>query len=289
MRDPQSPGAALRILVTGSRGFIGRRVVASPQARAEEIVEWKADVRALARCEEAVDAVLHLAAVSRYDRFNAVPHESYATNVVGTAAVLNYCGRVRARCVLASSSAVYRSPEGVRPIGEDAAIGPTSAYGISKWLAESLCHQQACDAGVASTVLRLFNVYGPGQHPAFLVSYVVGCLRERRPIFLRMPDGLRDFVYVTDVVDALFRAARLRHSGVTVLNIGSGQAVRVLDMVRAAERVFGPAVAVEKGAAHPEEIAAVVADTSRARAELGWTPRYDLESGLIAMRNAWHA
>lgn len=262
-------------------------MVASAQGRTDEIVEWDADVRDLAKCNEPADVVFHLAAASRYDQFNDVPHESYATNVVGTAAALNYCSRVGARCILTSTSAVYRPPDGTRPVPEDAAVRPTSVYGISKWLAERLCHQQARDAGVVSTVLRLFNVYGPGQHPSFLVPYVVQCLKERRPIFLRMPEGIRDFVYVADVVDALFKAARLSNQGIKVFNIGSGRAVRVQDMIRVAERVFGQAVAVEEAAVHPDEIAAVVADTSQARDELGWTAIYDLEAGLIAMRNEY--
>lgn len=277
----------MRILVTGSRGFIGRHVVASAQGRSDKIIEWDGDVRNLAKCNEPADVVLHLAAASRYDQFNELPHQSYANNVVGTVAVLNYCGRVGARCVLTSTSAVYGPSDCAQPVPEDAPIRPNSAYGISKWLAESLCQQQARDVGIASTVLRLFNVYGLGQHPSFFVPYVVQCLKERRPIFLRMPEGFRDFVYVADVVDALFKAALLRTPGVNVFNIGSGRAVRVREMVEVAERVFGQAVAVERTAAHPDEVSAVVADTSRARNELGWTPMYDLESGLIAMRDEY--
>ena len=279
----------MRILVTGSRGFIGRYVVTSVHERTEEVIEWNADVRDLIKCTEPADAVLHLAATSRSEQFTDSPHESFATNVVGTAAVLNYCGRVGARCVLASTSAVYCPSDDAYSVAEDAAVRPASAYGISKWLAESLCHQQAGDAGTASTVLRLFNVYGPGQHPSFVVPYVVQSLKVRRPIFLRMPDGIRDFVYVTDVVDAFFKAARLRDPGVTVFNVGSGRAVRVREMVKVAERVFGKAVAVEEAPVHPGEIDAVVADTRRARDELGWKAIHNLEAGLTAMRNECNA
>lgn len=275
----------MRILVTGSRGFIGGHLLASSHAKSNEILKWAGDVRDLARCNDLVDVVLHLAASSRYDQFNELPHQSYTNNVVGTAAVLNYCGRVGARCVLTSTSAVYCPSECTPRVPEDAPICPRSAYGISKWLSESLCHQQALDRGVVSTVLRLFNVYGPGQHPSFLIPYVVECLKERRPIFLRMAEGFRDFVYIADVVEALFKAALLRSPGVSVFNIGSGRVVRVREVVEVAERVFGQAVAVETTRGHPNEVSAVVADTSRARNELGWAPMYDLESGLIAMRD----
>ena len=276
----------MRILVTGSKGFIGRHVVASSGRRGDKLIEWNADVRDLIKCTEPTDAVLHLAAVSRNEQFTDRPHESFVTNVVGTAAVLNYCSRVGARCVLTSTSAVYRSRDGAYSVAEDATIRPSSAYGISKWLAESLCHQQQEDAGTASTVLRLFNVYGPGQHPSFVIPYVVQCLKMRRPIFLRMPDGIRDFVYVTDVVDALFKAARLRDPGVKVFNIGSGRAVRIREMVGIAERIFGPATSIEVVHSHPGELTAMIADITRAREELHWIPKDDLESGLTAIETS---
>ncbi|MFQ5803911.1 MAG: NAD-dependent epimerase/dehydratase family protein [Candidatus Methylomirabilales bacterium] len=275
----------MRILVTGSKGFIGRHVVATARRTADEVIEWAADIRDVYKCTEPVDVVLHLAGASRNEQFKDVPHETYTTNVVGTAAVLNYCSRVGARCVLASTSAVYRPRDGTYLVAEDAPIHPTSAYGISKWLAEGLCRQQTGDAGIASTVVRLFNVYGAGQHPSFVIPYVVQCLKEQRPIFLRMPEAIRDFVYVSDVVDALFKGARLKEPGISVFNIGSGRGVRVREMVKVAERVFGEAVAVEEAVVHTDEVPTVVADADRARDKLGWTAVHDLEAGLIAMRN----
>jgi nucleoside-diphosphate-sugar epimerase len=101
-----------------------------------------------------------------------------------------------------------------------------------------------------------------------------------------MPEALRDFVYVDDVVDALIRAARFRETEFRVFNIGSGQAIRVIDMVHLTEELYGKVASIEVIGPNPEESSAIIADIRRARKELGWTPQYDLAGGLVAMKTA---
>ena len=274
----------LSVIVTGSRGFIGRHLMARLQSEGWDVMEWKDDVRSLAEYDRAIDVVLHLAAAARHDKFATELHEGYDVNVTGTLACLNYCQKTGASCVLTSTSAIYLSPQEYGPIIEEAPTCPALPYSISKWLAENLCRQQAKDMGVPSVVLRLFNVYGPGQHPSFLVPYVVKCLVQSQPLSLRTPEATRDFVYVDDVVDALVRAARCKNTEFRTFNIGSGQATRVIDMVRLAEEVYGEAVGIEVIGPHTGEPFVVVADIGRARQELGWSPQYDLKAGLAAMK-----
>jgi|TARA_B100000315_G_scaffold243896_1_gene267811 nucleoside-diphosphate-sugar epimerase len=247
-------------------------------------VEWHGDVMELPDYDEPVDVVFHLAGVSRYDQFLEAASKGYDINVIGTLAVLTYCKKVGARCVFASTSGVYRSPMDAEPISEDAPLGPNSPYGISKGLAEGICRHQAKELGTPSVVLRLFNVYGPGQHPSFLIMWVIECLLKKQPIVLRMPDAFRDFVYVADVVDAFSRAALLKNTEFKVFNIGRGQAVRVRDVVRIAERVFAPSTGIELVDSQLGELTAVIADNARASEELGWTPKYNLEAGLMEIK-----
>lgn len=276
----------MRVLVTGARGFIGRRVMGMLQSRGQTVDALAGDVRDLGAFAGRADVVVHLAALVRHDQFAAAPGRGYDVNVIGTQSVLNYCQRVGARCVLASTSAVYRGTSAAAVIAESSAVEPVSPYAISKWLAERLCEQQATDAGVPSIALRVFNVYGPGQHEEFVIPYVVHRLATGQPLVLRMPEAVRDFVYVDDVADAFCRAALHAHSGFRVFNVGSGSALRVLDMVRVAERVIGPAVHIETTRHHGGELTAAVADTARVRQELGWSPHHDLAAGLQAMKAA---
>lgn len=283
----QPQGPTLRVLITGSKGFIGQHLKAFLRGKVQKIILWEHDVGELTRYKEPAEVVIHLAGASRFEQFIEAPYRCYEVNVVGTLAVLNYCKRVGARCVLASTSGVYVSRKDGAPVSEGSPVGPSLPYGISKLLAENLCREHAENFGVSSIVLRLFNVYGPGQHKSFLVAQIIDALVHRQPIVLRMPEALRDFVYVHDVVEAFLRAACSGYGGFKVFNIGSGIAIGVRDMVSIAERVFGPAVSIESGISRPGELSAAIADITTARKELGWIPKYDLESGMRAIKASW--
>lgn len=283
---PPSNKTTRTAIVTGSTGFIGRRLSARLQLDGWDTRAWETDVREIARHEEAVDVVFHLAAISQHDRFVTEPHDAYDVNVTGTQAVLNYCQAVGATCVLTSTSGIYRSGPGTSCVQEDAPTGPSLPYAISKWLAESLCRRQAEARGVLSVALRLFNVYGPGQHASFLVPHVLDCLLEERALHLRMPEAIRDFVYVDDVVDGLVKASAYEHGGYAAFNIGSGEATRVIDLVHLAEEVWGKTASIEVSEPHTGELPSMAADVTRARQELGWTPRHDLRAGLLAMKHS---
>lgn len=227
--------------------------------------------------------VFHLAAVVGNAKFSAQPNEGYDVNVTGTLAVLNYCHRVAAKCVVTTTSGVYRPNDGGGPISEDSPIDPRQPYTISKWLAENVCIRQATDLNIPCVVLRVFNVFGEGQDSSFLVPHVLGCLQSGELLTLRMPQALRDFVYVDDVVEALVKAWEYPGQGFSIFNIGTGQATRVIDLVHLAEKVTGKSAAIEVNESGTDEPVAVIADISKARREIGWSPRYDLNQGLLAM------
>jgi nucleoside-diphosphate-sugar epimerase len=267
-------------LVTGGSGFIGRRLVQHLTAAGWSVQLWPDEVRQIERCRAQVEVVFHLAAATRPDRFATALAESYDINITGTLAVLNYCRRVGAKCVFASTSAVYQAPVGAGLLAESSPLQPSLPYGVSKWVAENLCRHHETPV----VILRLFNVYGPGQHPDFLVPHLLDCLRQQRPITLRMPQAQRDFVYVDDVVSALRLAAEPAVANEAIFNIGSGQASRIIDLLHLAETVTGrPAVEIKTGGANEGEVAAAIADIRLAAQGLGWQPHYTLAAGLAAM------
>ena len=276
-------------IVTGSRGFIGRRLVSRLRDRAWRVMEWSQDVRSLGDFAQPVDVVFHLAATVRRDVFDADPSEGIDVNVTGTLAALNYCCKVGAACVVTSTSGVYQPTGAGVLISEEAPTAPTRPYAISKWLAENLSRRQSNDLGVPCTVLRIFNVYGPGQHPSFLVPYVVDCLRRGLPVSLQTPSAYRDFVYLEDVVDSLILSHQRRSSGFRLVNIGTGQAIRVIDLVYAAEQILDVKADVDVSQAGETGPSSVIADTSKARRELGFLPRYGLREGLAAISDTLDA
>lgn len=276
-------------VVTGSRGFIGAHLVNRLGEDGWDVSPWKGDVRGIGDHSEPADVVFHLAAAARRDRFTVAETEAIDVNVLGTLAVLNFCYKTGAKCVLASTSAVYAPRAEDVPISEGSLIGPSDAYGQSKWLAERVCAAQANDFGVQSIVLRIFNAYGPGQHPGFLVPAIVESLSGGATVPIRMPNAVRDFVYVADVVDALVRASAYGDLDFTVLNIGTGEGTRVRDLLTMAEDVWQSKAEIEPGERNMGEVEHAVADIGEARRVLGWSPLYGLKTGLVVVKESMTA
>jgi len=276
------------ILVTGSRGFIGRHLVARLREEGAEVHEWNSDVRMLQRFPRPLQAVVHLAAVSDPDRFRLEPAEAFSVNVLGTLAVLELCAGMGAACILTSTCGVYRPCVDGVPIPESSATGPITPYGMSKLLAEQVAETSARRHLLSVTVLRLFNVYGTGQRKGFLIPEILSSLGSGQPPVLNNPYAVRDFVYVADVVEAIVLAITQVRSGYRVFNIGSGRGIPIIEAARVAGRIFQKAELVEKlpspytESEHRSD--SYVADITQAMNALSWKPCYGLEDGLLAMK-----
>jgi nucleoside-diphosphate-sugar epimerase len=278
--NPAPRSGAGPILVTGADGFIGRRVCALLDAQGVPRLDLVGQVQDMAGLATPARAVVHLAAISRPSCFTDTP-EAWETNVAGTLAALNYCQKHGAGLILASTSGVYRLTRTPRPLAEDAPLAPASDYAVSKWLAESLCLRQARDMGLACMILRVFNPYGPDQDPAFAVPGVVRSLLTGQPVSVRTPQAVRDFVEVGDAARAFVAAVdHLRPGQCPVVNIGSGAGVSIMELVRLAEGIFGPATAMHMGDVPPGAGGCAVADIARAGELLDWRPSLSLADGL---------
>ncbi|TAM77175.1 NAD-dependent epimerase/dehydratase family protein [bacterium] len=171
---------------------------------------------------------------------------------------------------------------------EDTSPNPASVYGTTK-LAQELLVRQACDAaGVEHVTLRFQNVYGPGQslkNPyTGILSIWASQIEQGRTLDV-YEDGrvIRDFVYVDDVVTALFDGVGRAALAGEVLNVGTGRATTLLDIVAAFSAVLGRDVPFEiTGHFRPGDIRYAFADTARARQAMGYDCSTRLEDGLRA-------
>jgi nucleoside-diphosphate-sugar epimerase len=273
-----------RVLVTGGRGFIGRRLLLRGAALGLDVAAFTGRLHELPAFPGRFNAVVHLAAATRPPADAAQRLALFETNVAGVQDVLHYCATAGSGVVLASTSGVYARREDAPPLDEDAPLDPASDYALSKLLAERLCLRQCRRGGLAGVGLRLFNVYGPGQPETFLVPEAARNLLAGVPVVLRAPEAVRDFVHVDDVVTAILAALeRLTPGRFPVYNIGSGQSTRVRDLVAAAERIFGCTAVLDLSQASPARDR-VVADAARAARELDWRPSLPLDQGLAALR-----
>ena len=228
--------------------------------------------------------VFHLAAQAGVRKSWGRDFAIYTTNNIDATQVLLEAARgarTIERFVYASSSSVYGDSVAM-PMKEDALPQPVSPYGVSKLAAEQLCFLYFANYGIPAVSLRYFTVYGPRQRPDMGFHRFIRAAVAGDPITV-YGDGeqTRDFTYVMDAVGANLAAAERGIPG-RVYNIGGGSRVSVNQVLDMIGRVTGrqPVVATE-----PEQkgdMRHTYADTSLARADLGFTPSVGLEEGLAA-------
>jgi len=249
------------------------------------------------------DAVLHFAALALVAESVAQPERYWHNNVGGT---LNLLDAMRAhgarRLVFSSTCATYGEPETV-PIGEDEPTAPVNAYGASK-LAVDLMIRDECRAhGLAAISLRYFNVAGasgelgedhqPETHLIPLVLQAAAGAREHISVYgtdypTRDGTAVRDYIHVEDLGEAhLLALGALRPGAHRVINLGTGDGYTVREVIEAARRVTGREITMREEPRRAGDPPELVAAPARARAELGWSPRRDLEA-MIADAWAWH-
>jgi UDP-glucose 4-epimerase len=186
------------------------------------------------------------------------------------------------KVVFASSGGtIYGTPEHL-PVTEGHSQHPESPYGVAKKASGDYLHYYREIHGLEYTALAFANVYGPRQDPhgeAGVVAIFTGMMLDRhRPTVFGDGKQTRDFVFVDDVVDALFRAAD--KGGGLVINIGTGVETSVQELYDAVARATGFKEAANQGAARLGELERSALDPGRAEIQLGWKPWTDLDEGV---------
>ncbi len=238
-----------------------------------------------------IKAVIHFAGLKAVGESVAKPLEYYDNNVTGTLSLLTAMRRHGVRTLVFSSSAtVYGDPASV-PIHEDAPLSATNPYGRSKLMAEDIQRDLAAsEPGWNIAILRYFNPVGAhesgqiGEDPngipnnlmPFISQVAIG-QRSKLTVFgndYPTPDGtgVRDYIHVVDLADGHLKAlqALQTQGGLITVNLGTGQAYSVLDMVKAFETASGKSVPYEIANRRPGDIAACWANPTSAHDILGW-------------------
>jgi len=289
------------LLVTGGAGFIGSHLVQAALARgqavrvlddlssgrperlppdAELLVGDITDPVAVKDAMQGVTHVAHLAALRAVPRSVAQPLDTDRVNSHGTLSVLDAAKQAGARRVVVTSSSSIYGAAATLPTPETARPRPASPYAGSKLAGEHYAEVYAGLFGLSTVSLRLFNVYGPGQSPdgpyAQLVPRTLQALRNgERPVVYGNGTQSRDLVYVDDVVGAFLVALDSDVTG--TLNVGSGRATTVLDVVKAAG---GHETNVQWLPERPGDVPHTCADITAIEQALGWRPTVDLADGL---------
>lgn len=298
----------MKVLVTGSEGFIGSHLVealvrSGYEVRAfvlynsfdqrgwldqlpEEIVDvleiWVGDVRDSSSVRYAMvgcDAVLHLAALIGIPYSYSAPESYIDTNIRGTLNVLQAARDIGIGHVIhTSTSEVYGSAQFV-PIKENHPLAGQSPYAASKIAADQLAWSFWASFDLPVTILRPFNTYGPRQSTRAVIPTVITQIAAgRREIDLGDTTPTRDFSFVRDTAGGFLRALETRGGLGEVINLGSGFEISVGEVVGEITSVMGAEAVISEDTERirPErsEVRRLFADNTKAREILGWQPEF---------------
>jgi UDP-glucose 4-epimerase len=293
-----------KILVTGGAGFIGFHLCKKlsdftpnltiydnlSSGRLENVNDLpkanfiKGDILDLPKLfsMEKANLIFHLAAqvVVPYSMEN--PVEDFETNARGTLNVLEKARKDDARLVFASSAAVYGNPTKM-PTPETYGPNPFSCYGLSKVVGEEYCKMYVNQYGLDITILRFANVYGSRCHG--VISDFLDKIQKNPEKLEIIGTGLqsRDFVHISDAVDALMLSAVKENALGQTFNIGFGKTTKIIDLAKMILKILNlsdKTVITTTNVSWKGDIDRIWFDISKAQKELKWYPRVNLEDNL---------
>ncbi len=246
------------------------------------------------------DAVVHLAAFKAAGESMIKPEKYAENNITGSLILISECVKHGVmNFILSSSAAVYGEPAYL-PIDEAHPKAPENYYGYTKYCIEENLEWFAKLKGLKYAALRYFNAagYDPDgkmlgleRNPANLIPVVMEVAAGMRPNLLIFgndyptPDGtgVRDYVHVTDLADGHVRAADylIQNNRSIVVNLGSESGLSVQEIVDAARKITGKEIPAEYVARRPGDPAKLVASSTKAHDELGWTAKYSSCDSII--------
>ena len=295
----------MKVLVTGGAGFIGSHLVDALVNRGDEVyvvddlsngrrenianyiesgaIQFRVlDISLDGMLEKVpfkTDVVVHLACWPRSMSFN-YPQRDVEVNVKGTVNVLEYAEKHGSHIIFSSNSGIYDSH--VQPIREDNPEKPTTPYDVDKLAAE---HMIQC-FNVPHTIFRFSTVYGSRQRVSddwrpVIATFLKQLKSGGQPYITGSGEQTRDFVYVSDVVDALLMATEDDYGGPILL--GSGIETSINKLYAMVQRILGVSVQPSVAPAPIGEIWRMSYDISCAKDKLSWTPKISLEEGIKRM------
>lgn len=298
-----------KVLVTGGGGFIGSHLVEALLERGAEVTAFvrytsrgsagfldpiAEKIRIVAnditefdgvrQAMENQDSVFHLAALIGIPFSFEHPWEVVQVNTMGTLNILSAARQTGPRrVILTSTSEVYGTAQYV-PIDESHPLQAQSPYSASKIAADKLGESFHHTYGLPVVTVRPFNTYGPRQSSRAIVPTIITQALTSDELRLGNLRPARDLSYVFDTVEGFVSAAEHEDAVGRVVNIGSGREVSIGDLAEAIMRLVGRSLPIVLDGARvrpsDSEVERLLADNTRAKELLGWTPRHSLEEGL---------
>lgn len=275
----------MKVAVTGSSGFIGNFLKKKLAEEGVDLFEIDLNVGIDILHKDFLskvpyfDCLVHLAAQSFVPDSYINSYDFYITNITGTINALELCKKYNSRIIFMSSY-VYGIPKYL-PIDEKHPVNAFNPYADTKIKGEELCKSYHHFFNIPVTIIRPFNIYGPGQNPNFLIPSILFQIQREKKIVLNDPNPKRDFVYITDAIESIFKCIKYEHKNVEIFNVGSGESISVKEICSIFSNFLNNVIPIEfKGQIRKSEIDETISDIKKIKHVLGWEPKISIEEGI---------
>lgn len=298
----------MKILITGSGGFIGRRIIqnwkdysgvelygltrklsgSKDVEEKDKICLLECDVRnkeALRNIfmENKFDVVLHLAAITEHNAIVNHKDETFDINLYGTIHILKCINELCENTLFlyASSGKVYGKTNEM-PISENAYTNPTTILGKSKQITEQVIDFYS-ESKNQYLICRIFNVYGEKQKRNFVLPTIMEQI-DNAEISLGNIEDLRDYLYIDDLISAFWACIENRNKfkKYDIVNLGSGEPASVKDIINIIEKIINRKleITIDKEKIRDNETKVEYCNNQKIKEMTGWRPKYSMYDGI---------
>lgn len=304
----------MNIVITGGLGFLGSNLAKRLFSRGHKIIIldkitkknifqipkkikiYNCDIcseESLNRIKIKKSSILiHCAAQPSAAKSFEIPKADMATNINGTFNLLNWSKKNKIKkIVYASTFNVYEENSKKFILDEKSKCEPKSLYAISKLSAENYIRVYGSYLGIKWNIIRMFNVYGPGQDPKnkFLgmINIFLNMAKNEPKIIVKGSlNRFRDFVFIDDVINAWILVVEDKKNYNEIYNVGSGKKTTIKELLKKISVVLNKKIIVNEKAGTPGDFLGCVASIKKIKKDLGYKPATNLKEG-IAIFNKW--
>lgn len=273
-----------KILITGSSGFIGKRIV--KKLDKFEIITDSNDSehidlqnREQVMKLDSADIVVHLGGKTPQSELKW--SEYFDNNVIGTLNLLEYCIQKKVKKMIYVSSYVYGNPK-YSPIDENHSISPHNAYTESKYLGERLCEFYCNRSDLSLIILRPFNIFGESMKEGFLITNLINSIKTGKKVTIINKSSKRDFLYVDDFVDLIVKLIDYNFK-FEVFNVGAGESYSFEEIIKKIEKITSYKMNVNYEENKEIFINDIISNISKIKNKINWQPKIKFEEGLEKM------
>jgi len=304
----------MNIIITGGLGFLGSNLAKKLFSRGHKIIILdkvrKTHLLPISKkikiyncninSQKSLDKIkikkssvlIHCAAQPSAAKSFEIPEVDLKTNIIGTFNLLNWSKKNQIqKIVYASTFNVYEEDNKNFILNEESKCKPKSLYAISKLTAENYIRVYGNHIGIKWNIIRMFNIYGPGQDPEnkFLgmINIFLNMAKKDPKIIVKGSlDRFRDFVFIDDIIRAWVLIVEDKKHGNEIYNVGSGQKTTINELLKKISIVLNKKIVVEEKSGTPGDFMGCVADINKIKRDLGYKPAANLENGLREF-NKW--